>query len=61
MVGLFEHLFADGGLRHDGLNEARAVAHGQEVNLPARAPVVQPALDGDGLPLVLGDVFDIHV
>ena len=51
VVGLLERLLADGRLRHHRLDEAAAVAHLEEVNLPARAAVVQPSVDGDLLRL----------
>src|SRR5262249_60688552 len=54
-------LVADGGLRHDRLDEAGAVAHDQEVDLAARAAVVEPALERDLLAFVRADVFDIDV
>ena len=61
MIGGLEHLVADRGLRHHRLDEAGAVAERQEVDLAARPAVVQPALDGDFLALVLADVFDVDV
>ena len=57
---LLEHLLADRLLRHHALDEAGAVAQLQEVDLPARAAVVQPAAQRDGLPFVLRDVFDVR-
>src|SRR5690606_21490525 len=57
--GAVEDLVADGRLRHDGLDEARAVTHLQEVDLPARPAVDQPAENGDGLSVVAGDVLDV--
>ena len=59
VVGARERLVADGRLRHDRLDEAGAVADDQEVDLAARPAVVQPAVDGDLLAFVLGDVCDI--
>ena len=56
-----ERLVADRGLRHHGLDEAGAVADLQKVDLAARSAVGQPAFDGDGLAVVLGDVFDVDV
>ncbi len=44
---------------HDDLDEARAVANRQEMNLPARSAVVEPALDGDGRADVVADLVDI--
>jgi hypothetical protein len=61
MIGRAEDLVADRGLRHHGLDEARAVAHGQKMNLPARAAVVQPSLEGDLFAFVRADVFDVYV
>ena len=43
---------ADGGLRHDRLNEPGPVAHLKEVDLAARPAVVQPALERDRLAVV---------
>ena len=59
MVGLLELLVADGGLRDDGLDEAAAVAHRQEMDLSARAAVVKPAADRDRLALALRDLIDV--
>ena len=59
VIGRDEDLGADRGLRHHRLDEAGAVADGQEVQLPARPPVVQPALERDGLADVPGDVLDV--
>ena len=61
VVGFREELIADGGLRHDGLDEARAVTELQEVQLAARASVRQPAFDRDVLAVVLSDVLDVDV
>src|SRR5262245_20809960 len=61
MVGCLEMLLADGSLRHNGLDKARPVAKRQEVDLSARAPVVQPALDRDLFAFVLPDVFDVDM
>ena len=59
MVGLDEGLLADRRLRHDGLDEAGAVADGQEVDLAAGPAVVQPALQRHGLTFVSGNVLDV--
>ena len=59
VIGAREGLLADGCFRHDALDEAGAVAQGQEVNLSARAAIVQPALQRDRLAGVAGDVFDV--
>src|SRR5206468_1386504 len=61
MTGVLEHLVADRRLRHHRLNEPGPVAHLEEMNLAARPPIGQPALQGDGLPIMLGDVFDVRV
>ena len=60
VVGLLEHLLADRLLRHHALDEAAAVADLQEVDLAARATVVQPATQSDGLSFEPGDFFDIR-
>ena len=59
VIGLLEFVVADGGLRHDGLNEAGAVAHGKKMDLSARAPVVQPAAKRDRLAFVFRDILDV--
>src|SRR5258706_16087927 len=56
MIGAREPLIAHRRLRHHRLDESRAVADDQEMELPARPPVVQPAMDGDLLAVVLRDV-----
>jgi hypothetical protein len=61
VVRLRERLVADRLLRHDALDEARAVAHGEEVDLAAGAPAVQPPAQPDRLSLVFRDVFDVRV
>src|SRR5262249_19691958 len=61
VVGRLEQLVADRRLRHDGLDEARAVAQDQEMDLAARAAVVEPPLDGDLFALVPPDVFYVDV
>src|SRR5918995_7154638 len=52
MIRRLEHVISDGRLRHDGLDDAGAVSNLQEVNLAARAAVVQPAVDRDLLAFV---------
>ena len=44
VIGRLEQLVADRGLRHHRLDEAGAVAEDQEMDLAARAAVVQPPL-----------------
>src|SRR5437764_15140538 len=61
MVRRLEDLFADRGLRHDGLDEARAVAKRQKVDFAARPLVVKPALDRDVFAGMLADVFNVNV
>ncbi len=61
MVGAAEGFLADGGLRHDALDEPGAVAQRQEMNLAARPAVVQPAAERDGFAGVRGNVFDVDV
>ena len=61
VIGRLEEVLADRGLRHHGLNEAGAVAHGDEVDLAARSAVVEPPLDGDLFAFVLSDVFDVDM
>ena len=61
MVGLLEFLVADRRFGHDALDESRAVADRQEVNLPARPPVVEPSADGDLFAVVLRDLIDSGV
>jgi hypothetical protein len=56
-----EQIVADGRLRHHRLDESRAVADRQEMDLAARAPVVQPPFDGDLRALMPADVFDVDV
>ena len=56
MIRARKRLVPDGGLRHHRLDESRAVADDQEVDLPARPAVVQPPVDGDLLALIPGDV-----
>ncbi len=60
MIGLLEHFLADRLLRHHALDEAAAIADLQEVDLPARAAVVQPAPQRDGLSFEPGDFVDIR-
>ena len=61
MVRGLEHLVANGGFRHDRLDEAGPVADDQEMNLAARSAVVQPSLDDDFFALVAADIFYIDV
>ena len=61
VVGASERFVAHRRLRHDALDEAGAVAHGEEVDLAARAAVVQPAAERHRLSGVAGDVFDVDV
>src|SRR5215468_7987306 len=61
VIGRLEELVADCRLRHHALNEPGAVAENQEVDLAARAAIVQPSLDGDLFALVLPDVFYVDV
>ena len=56
VIGLLEFLVTDCGLRDNGLDESRAVAHRQKVDLSARAAVVKPSADRDRLSLVLRDL-----
>src|SRR5262245_61082771 len=60
MIGLCERLVTEGLLRHDALDDPGAVPHGQEMDLSARTPVVEPTPQGDGLAFVSGDVFDVQ-
>src|SRR5262245_46262211 len=60
MVGGREHLVADGGFRHDRLNEPAAIPQDQEMNLAARTAIVQPAMYGEFFAFVMPDVFDIN-
>src|SRR5262249_4541244 len=59
MIGRLELFVTDGGFRHDRLNESRAVAYGEEMDLSARAAVVQPPADRHALGGVFSDVFDV--
>ena len=59
VVGPGEQLLADVGLRHHDLDEAGPVANDEEMDLAARAAVVQPAPEGDVLAVELGDVLDV--
>jgi hypothetical protein len=60
VIGVPEHVLADRLLRHDALDETRAVAERQEMDLPARSAVVQPAAQPDGLAFVFRNVFDVN-
>ena len=61
VIGRLERLFGHVVPAHDDLQETGAVAQHEEVDLAARTPVVQPALDGDGLADVLADLVDVDV
>ena len=61
VIRRLEQILADRRLRHHRLDEAGAVAHGEEMDLAARAAVVKPPLDGDLFALVLADVLDVDV
>src|SRR5438876_251190 len=61
MVRGLEDLVADGGLRHHALDEARAVAQDQEMDLAARTAIVEPPFDGDLFALVLPDILYVNV
>ena len=61
MIGRLEDFFGHVVLAHHDLEKAGAVADDEEVNLAARPPIVQPALDGDGLADVLADFVDVDV
>ena len=61
MIGGLERLLGDVVLAHDDLQESRAVADDQKMDLAARPAVVQPAFDGDGLADVLADLVDVNV
>ena len=61
MVGGLEDLLAYRCLRHHGLDETAAVSEDQEMDLAARAPVVEPPFDGDVLAFVRADVFNVNV
>src|SRR5262245_5862877 len=60
MIRLLERLFTDRLLRHDALDEAGAVAYREEVYLPARSAIVQPASERDCLTVVLRDVLNVR-
>ena len=60
VIGLAERVGAHGRLGHHGLDEAGSVAHDEEMNLAARAAVVQPALNRHALADVAGDRGDGH-
>ena len=60
VVRLPEDVFADGGLRHDRLNRAGAVADRQEVDAAAGAAVVQPAAQRHLAPHVRGYGADVR-
>src|SRR5438552_3786520 len=58
VIGEREHLGRHLGLRHHALDGAGAVAHLQEVQLPARAPSRQPPVQRDRPPRVRADPLD---
>jgi len=60
VVRLLEDLGGDVALEHHALDGAGAVPDLEEVELPRGAPVVEPAVEGDLLALVLGDVGDVQ-
>ena len=53
VIGLLELLVTDRRFRDDRLDETGAVAHRQEMNFSARAAVMEPSPNGDGLALAL--------
>ncbi len=59
VVGFVEHLGRHVALEHDALDGAGAVSDLQEVELAGRPAVVEPAVEGDLLALVAGDVCDV--
>jgi hypothetical protein len=59
MIGARELILRHVLLEHHALQRAGAVAHLEEVQLAARALVVEPALEGDGLPIMAADVLDV--
>ena len=61
VVGSLERFLGHVVLAHDDLEKAGAVANDEEMNLAARPPVVQPALDSDGLADVLADFVNVNV
>src|SRR5216110_3131838 len=58
VIGEREHLGRHLGLRHHALDGAGAVAHLEEVQLPARAPSRQPPVQRDRPPRVRADPLD---
>ncbi len=54
----FEELFGDGGLGHDALDGAGAVAEDRKEELTGGAEIVEPGLQGDGLAFVRGERGD---
>src|SRR5947208_2383272 len=58
VIGEREHLGRHLGLRHHALDGAGAVAHLEEVQLPARAPSREPAAQRDRAARVRADPFD---
>jgi hypothetical protein len=61
VIGLLEFLVTDCGLRDNGLDESRAVADRQKVDLPARAAVVKPSAYRDRLALALRNLIDVTI
>jgi hypothetical protein len=59
VIGEREMLLRHVLLEHHALQDAGAIAHQQKVQLAARALVVEPALERDGLTLVSPDVLDV--
>src|SRR5215217_283590 len=59
MVCLLECFVSDRLFGHDALDEAGAVPHGQKMDFAARTPIMEPALERDGLPGVLCDVLNV--
>ena len=60
-LGALKDLLGDVVLAHDALDDGRAVAELQEVDLAARADVVDPALERDGLVFVGRNLLDVDV
>ena len=58
VLELLEQLPGDFALLDDALTESRPVANDQELNLPARPAVVQPAFQRHLLPCVVFQLLD---
>lgn len=56
-----KRLVGNMSLHHDTLNNAASIAQQEKANLPARSLVVEPALEGYLLPLVVFEVFNVGV